>query len=195
MSAMTDAVLEDGEEIAALVGSNLRRLRTRNGLSLDRLAKSSGVSRAMLGQIELGRSAPTITVLWKIARALGVPVSTFTAVSCREAVILRANAAKWINAADGGVLLRALFPHEGPRREEFYELRLGPHTTEQSPPHAPGTRENLVVAQGVVDLVVDGDWHRLETGDAIHFLADRPHAYRNSEGGEAVAYLVVCNSQ
>src|SRR5579862_6217666 len=57
------------------VGPNLRRMRVHRGLSLERLAHASGVSRAMLCQIELGQSAPTINVLWKIARALNVPFS------------------------------------------------------------------------------------------------------------------------
>src|SRR5262245_47190505 len=62
-------------DLAPVVGANLRRLRVQRGLSLEKLAQSSGVSRAMLGQIELGRSAPTINVLWKIARALDVTFS------------------------------------------------------------------------------------------------------------------------
>src|SRR5689334_16779324 len=53
-------------DLAPVVGANLRRLRVRRGLSLERLAQRSGVSRAMLSQIELGQSAPTINVLWKI---------------------------------------------------------------------------------------------------------------------------------
>ena len=41
------------DDFAPAVGANLRRLRTRRGLSLERLAQASGVSRAMLGQVEL----------------------------------------------------------------------------------------------------------------------------------------------
>ena len=61
------------------VGHNLRKLRRRAEWSLQRLAEESGVSRAMLGQIELGQSAPTITVLWCIAQALKVPLDNFLA--------------------------------------------------------------------------------------------------------------------
>src|SRR5579859_5290767 len=66
---------EGAADLAPVVGRNLRKLRTQRGLSLERLSKASGVSRAMLGQVELGQSAPTINVLWKIARALGIPFS------------------------------------------------------------------------------------------------------------------------
>jgi transcriptional regulator with XRE-family HTH domain len=57
-----------------VVGSNLRRLQTTPGLSLERLAHASGVSRAMLCQIELGQSTPTINTIWKIARGLELPI-------------------------------------------------------------------------------------------------------------------------
>jgi serine O-acetyltransferase len=52
--------VQDNDEVAFLpaVGANLRRLRTRRGLSLERLAHKSGVSRAMLSQVELGRECP-----------------------------------------------------------------------------------------------------------------------------------------
>ena len=66
---------EEATDLAPVVGANLRRLRTKRGLSLERLSQLSGVSRAMLGQIELGQSAPTINVLWKISRALEVTFS------------------------------------------------------------------------------------------------------------------------
>ena len=57
------------------VGQNLRRLRTKRGLSMERLSKLCNVSRAMLSQIELAQSVPTIGVVWRVAKALGVPFS------------------------------------------------------------------------------------------------------------------------
>jgi hypothetical protein len=48
--ATTTHPTTENTDLAPVVGSNLRRLRTRRGLSLERLAQISGVSRAMLGQ-------------------------------------------------------------------------------------------------------------------------------------------------
>src|SRR5262252_9286275 len=42
------AAAAESTDLAPVVGGNLRRLRTRRGLSLERLAQISGVSRAML---------------------------------------------------------------------------------------------------------------------------------------------------
>src|SRR4029079_15482034 len=62
--------------LLATINTNLKRLRTRQGHSLERLAKLAGVSRAMLSQIETGKSVPTISLLLKVAEALGVSLAT-----------------------------------------------------------------------------------------------------------------------
>ncbi len=45
------------------VAVNVRRERKAKGLSLDRAAKLTGVSKSMLGQIERGEQNPTDSVL------------------------------------------------------------------------------------------------------------------------------------
>ena len=183
---------EQTTDLAPVVGANLRRLRTRRGLSLERLAQISGVSRAMLGQIELGQSAPTINVLWKIARALEVTFSALISARTQSgALVLRATESKILTSKDRSFSSRALFPFDEPRRVEFYELRLSAGSVEDADAHPPGTTENLVVTQGTIEIDVGGDTHRLETGDSILFEADSPHAYRNPGRGEAVMYLVM----
>jgi transcriptional regulator with XRE-family HTH domain len=186
---------ESAADLTPIVGANLRRLRLSRGLSLERLAKASGVSRAMLGQVELGRSAPTINVIWKIARALDVPFSTL--IGNRPAggtVRLPASKSKRLMSHDGKFSSRALFPFDSPRTVEFYELRLAPLAVESAEPHPPGTTENLVVSQGTVEVQVNGEHHLLATNDAIVFEADVPHAYRNPANVEAVMYLVMTYS-
>jgi transcriptional regulator with XRE-family HTH domain len=130
-----------------VVGKNLRRLRTERGLSLQGLAEASGVSRAMLGQVELGQSAPTINVLWKMARALEVPFSALiTSQSSGGAKVMRAGAGKRLMSSDGAFQSRALFPFDEPRRVEFYELRLTPKGVEKAEPHAPARRTSSTPA-------------------------------------------------
>jgi transcriptional regulator with XRE-family HTH domain len=180
-------------DLAPIVGNNLRRLRTRRGLSLEKLAQQSGVSRAMLGQIELGQSVPTITVLWKIARALEVTFSAL--ISERETessvMVMRGADSKILTSKDRSFSSRALFPFDKPRRVEFYELRLAAGSVEVADPHPPGTTENLVVTAGQIDIDIAGDAHHLDAGDSILFEADVAHAYQNRGRAETVMYLVM----
>ena len=174
------------------VGSALRELRASRNLSLDKLAYESGVSRAMLSQIELGRSIPTITVLWRIARALGVPFSCLLAgPTPDDPLVFRSGRAKVLRSADGSFSTRALFPLDQPHSAEFYELRLAPRGVEIADSHAPGTTENLVVTTGLLELKVRGSTLELKAGDATYFQADVPHEYRNPTAHEMIAYLVM----
>jgi len=181
-----------GGDLTPVVGANLRKLRVKRGLSLERLSQASGVSRAMLSQIELGRSTPTINVVWRITHALEVPFSSLLAEREGTGVaVLRRGEAKVLSSHDGAFTSRALFPFDAPRRVEFYELRLAPLAVERADPHSAGTTENLAVASGRLDVEVAGDVTTLLAGDALIFQADVHHAYLNRSTDPVVAYLVM----
>ena len=184
-------------DLLPLVASNLRRLRAEQRLSLEALGKRSGVSRAMLGQIELGQSTPTVTVMWKIAQGLGVPFSALLAGGAGsqpsappETVVMRAKGARPIPSGTGAFTSRPLFPGEG-SRVEFYEITMRPKQAELADAHPAGTVENIVVAQGALELELGGSVHKLQTGDAIRFAADRPHRYSNPGRSSALLYMVI----
>ena len=163
-------------DLTLVVAGNLKRLRAERGWSLERLSQAAGVSRAMLGQIEQGKSAPTITVVWKIVRALDVPFSTLISdPSAGRVTIIQAARSRMLRSRDGTFSSRALFPMDQPRNVEFYELRLAPFGVEQADPHPPGATENLVVANGSLELTIGGERALLVQGDAILFQADVPH--------------------
>lgn len=61
------------ENLARFLSTTLKQLRQQRGWSLSRLAEATGVSKAMLGQIERNESSPTVATLWKIATGLNVP--------------------------------------------------------------------------------------------------------------------------
>lgn len=187
---------EEDDEITQVVGTNLRRIRTEQKLSLDGLAQLSGVSRAMLSQVELGRSVPSIAILWKVARALDLPVSAFlNRRGDTGTVLIRANDSRVLVSNRGHFSARGLFPADGQQRTEFYELHLGRLAEERAAPHPAGTRENLVVARGSVEVSVADRRYTLATGDAIHFEADVAHGYRNLADSDATMYLVMIHAK
>jgi len=181
------------KDVLPVVAANLRRLRTRKGYSLERLARASGVSRVMLSQIELAQSAPTINVLWKIASALSVPFSALLGGEAETPTsILRARGAARLTSSDGSFSSRPLFPFgQGPRRTEFYELRLTKNGVERAQAHPLGTTENLIVAAGSVAICLGRERHVLDQGDAIVFKADVEHSYENLSDGDSSMYLVM----
>ena len=183
----------EAEELKRRVGENLVRLRKKRGLSLERLASLSGVSRAMIGQIESAESTPTIALLWKVARGLDVRFADLLGdEGSGDVQVLPASAAKVLRSSDGAFESRALFPFDSRRRAEFYELRLGGAHAERAEAHAEGTYENLIVQAGRLRLTVgDAEPIDLRAGDAVYFRADVPHVYENPGTRETVMYLVM----
>ncbi len=180
-------------ELSFSVSKNLKTIRSDRGLSLEKLAQISGVSRTMLNQIELCKSTPSINILWKIARALDVPFSfLINPIEKEGSVVLKQNEMKILTSRDGKFSSKALFPFDAPHRtHEFYELKLLPGSSEKANAHSPGTLENIVVNTGSLRLTVGKKVYNLESGDAILFEADHPHIYHNPGAISSIMYLVM----
>lgn len=64
------------DNISKSIGETLKRVRKERKISLDAASKLTGVSKAMLGQIERGESAPTVLTLWRISSGLKITLSS-----------------------------------------------------------------------------------------------------------------------
>lgn len=60
------------DDIRQRLACNLRRLRMGKGLSQEAYADVAGIHRTYISDIERGARNPTITVVEKLARGLGV---------------------------------------------------------------------------------------------------------------------------
>lgn len=63
---------DDDSEILASLGAAIREHRTAAGLTQAQLAERAGIGRVHLSHIEFGRKNPTVIVLVRLARELGV---------------------------------------------------------------------------------------------------------------------------
>lgn len=183
---------QSADQLAGIIAENIRSFRLRHGLSVEALARLSGTDHTVLEEIESRRGRPNIATLWTIAKALDVPFSSLLSRgSSGGTAVIRRRESKPLASRDGRFTSRALFPLEGERQAEFYELRLAPGTDEEAGAHAIGTTENILVGRGTVEIVTGDGEYRLEEGDSIQFDADVPHAYRNVGADDAVLYLVM----
>ena len=62
-------------DLGRIIAMNLKQLRTERSLTLGQLAKESGVSKAILSDMEKGESNPTINTIIKVSKGLNVPYS------------------------------------------------------------------------------------------------------------------------
>ncbi|QJT09269.1 helix-turn-helix domain-containing protein [Oceanidesulfovibrio marinus] len=154
------------------VANRLRAHRTRSGMSLDAAAAATGVSKAMLGQIERRESAPTIATLWKIARGLGISFSSFFP----EPSPAQPDRPLFPHDPDMRVVL--VFPYNPVTRMEMLRVTLKNHHLQRSLAHQIGVVEHVVPISGIIDVWYEDSWRTATPDSPIRFHADVPHAYR-----------------
>ncbi len=172
----------------------LREARRARGLSLDAIARLSGVSRSMVSQIERGESSPTVATLWNLTQALQVDFAGLLEGRAAPGIALtRAAAAPVIQGHGQGVAIRILSPPETAGRHEVYDLAFRDGGDLTSDPHSPGCQEHLTVIDGALTVTSGEDAETLGPGDTARYRADRPHAIR-ATAGPARAILIVQDS-
>ncbi len=169
------------QAIAEHVASTVKRLRKEQRWSLDRAAAETGVSKAMLGQIERGESSPTVSTLWKIASGFRVSFSTLFDSQTPALGELKRDSWESVWGDDSaGMQARLLFPYDPLLGFEMFMIELAPGAISESSPHAEGVVEHIVVVEGEMELRIDERWQTLRAGEGLRFFADRPHAMRNN---------------
>jgi len=183
---------ENPDAILNQLPSRLKSARTAQGLSLEAVAKLSGVSRSMVSQIERGESSPTIATLWNLTRALQVDFAGLLdgTQSPAQIEILRADEVPTIHNLGSGCHIRILSPPEEAGKHEVYELLIDEGGILDSQPHTRGAREHLMIIQGTAGLRSGDAQSTITIGDTARYPADVPHTIQ-AIGGAVRAFLVV----
>ncbi|MBV1869767.1 MAG: XRE family transcriptional regulator [Gammaproteobacteria bacterium] len=177
------------------LAASLKQRRARLGWSLSETAKQTGVSKAMLGQIERGESSPTVSTLWKIATGLNVSLSSLLETlpeEQKQAVTLLRDAATLRKQLDEeGLLISQLFPYDPQVSFEYFEMILPPGYERLSAAHNIGVLEFITVVEGTIEILSEGSWHALGKGQSLRIKGDLPHGYRNKEGDAVTVMCVI----
>lgn len=163
------------------ISLTLKTLRRERGWSLDKAAEETGVSKAMLGQIEREESSPTIATLWKIASGFKTSFSSFIEDIHSEfnQPMYRGGQTQQLHPADEKIRVMPLFPFDEQLKFEIFVIELLPSCEHLSPAHQSGVIEHVVVAEGKMEVLVNGTWQMLKKGEGVRFNANQPHGYRN----------------
>jgi transcriptional regulator with XRE-family HTH domain len=168
---------------AGEIGSNIRRRRQAMGLSLDALARRSGVSTTMLSEVERSVKNPTVKLAYQIARALGCTLTDLLSDRPLAAVtILRAKERRTLVDPESGVVRHGIASAlvEGRLELGWYELPPRSSTGEMSP-NRPGVLELVTVVEGTLTLVLGGEAHTLGVGDCATYAPSTTTEYRNDD--------------
>jgi transcriptional regulator with XRE-family HTH domain len=193
-------IVERSKKLGGRVSSRLRGLRDELGLTIQKLADRSGVSRAMISRIERDESCPTTPVLDRLSIGLGVQLSTLlgdtsyraTRAAQRAPVATRFQQKLWIDP-DSGIRQRTLTPPDTATAlgESLLPNAVTPLqlTDNLLPPNAQITfardagptirQQQLWVLSGLIELRLGEAVRHLKQGDCVAMLLDQPCALRN----------------
>jgi transcriptional regulator with XRE-family HTH domain len=175
----------------------LKAHRTRQELTIEALAKLSGVSRAMISKIERGETVPTASTLGKLAEALDVSISQLVGGRKEASALLtrRADQPEFVEP-ETGFVRRSLSPLYRGRGVDFVRntlpsgQRAGPF-----PSHRPGVEEHLFVQSGKLAVSIGDERYELAAGDFLFYPADREHTFEALGRVDAVFFIVIDNTR
>lgn len=178
-----------------VVGPRVKALREAMGLSLRDLAERSSVSAPMLSQVERGETSPTLSVAAKIAKGLDLSLSQLLRLDeTHHVVVVSKDQRRQGAGTSKGHNYEMLTPPLPGQRVALSEHTLKPGASTggegDKSIHEPGSRETVLLQQGELDLVIDGDRRSLTEGDSVTFDADLPHHFENP-GKTETTFLAV----
>jgi transcriptional regulator with XRE-family HTH domain len=170
------------------VGGNIRQLRMAKGLTLDRLATLSELTRGYISLVERGLKMPSIAALLRLAAALEVSVTYFFDPNSEPAArytLFRQEDRSTTKEA-GFELVALAAGRTGKMMEPF--LASPPMNSAFRASHA--GEEMLFVINGRIAIKLGGEELTLSKGDCLYFSSETPHEVR-SLGRQRAEILVV----
>lgn len=169
------------------IGAALRRWRKDRGLTLQAMADRTGLSIGYLSQIERDLASPTLDNLWRICKALDIPIHRlFAGNDAHGAQIVRRNERRVIRLPMSRVSYHLLTPPMRTKLEVLLvELEPG-QASDETISHE--GEEVGYVLQGRLKVRLGDREYVLEEGDAIWFESHIPHRFINA--GEDVCISI-----
>lgn len=163
------------------IGVVIRAERQKMSISLDEAARRTGVSKAMLGQIEREESSPTLSTVWKISAGLHIPMATLLAPGrTTEYTVNKLQDVPHVSEYDNRIRVYNVFPFDPVTGFDYLYIEIDPHTHYPSTGHPNAVEEYVVVTSGRLDMHIAGKLYVMESGDSITFAGNENHAYENT---------------
>lgn len=178
-------------ELDKIIALNLRKLRTERNLTLGQLSKLSGISKAILSDMEKGGSNPTINTIWKIANGLNVPYTRLMEEVEHEAAVIRAKDAVMQTGETEHYRVFCYYRSTPVRNFELFHVELDGESSNASIGHSEKAQEYIYVISGELILRTEQEDHNLQAGDSMVFDSSMSHTYLNRQ--KAMADFMVIN--
>lgn len=129
------------------IGERIRAVRQARGISLRALARQANVSASLISQIETGRLRPSVSTLYAVTGALGVPLSDLLESPSEKAEY---DAVPGLYPVATAGLVAMLAQNPVTERTAAAPDAASPATLADTATTTPGTRETITLDSGVM---------------------------------------------
>jgi DNA-binding transcriptional MerR regulator/quercetin dioxygenase-like cupin family protein len=159
-----------------LPGQRFRRLRTRRGLSLARVAKATGVSIGFLSALERGQMRSSVATLRRIARFYCTNILSLFETAGDNPRLVRPAQRKILETTPD-VRMELLAWGNTVMEPHLFRVKPGGGSGES---YSHEGEEFLHVLRGDFEIWLNsGEHYRLKPGDSLYFESSIPHRWKN----------------
>ncbi|MBQ9152404.1 MAG: helix-turn-helix transcriptional regulator [Solobacterium sp.] len=161
------------------IGSRIKALRIKNGLTLEELGSRTELTKGFLSQLERNLTSPSLTTLEDIVEALGVSMSRFFAEEDEEQIVFTKEDA-FIDEQEGRTI-HWIVPNAQKNKMEPLILELAPgESSKLIEPHE-GEEFGYVLA-GRISILRGSDPRRISVkkGETFYMKGNEAHTLTNT---------------
>lgn len=176
------------------IGNTIQKIRKEKSMTLGVLSEKSGVSKAMLSQIESDKVNPTVATVWKIANGLDVDINELTkviSITRRNFTLTKKSEITVLDCDQEGVHIKTLTPVNMIDDLEMYLINFSLKSALRSKAHFPGTEEFLTLLEGEVTVRAGDNVSVMHRDDFLAYHSDIDHVIENTGAIPALLHMVV----
>ena len=178
------------------ISKKLKQFRAERNLTLEKLASRTDCTKSYISQLEKGLTAPSVSMLGRLAGALDVHVADFFRdidIQEEEDWCFRKSKRRQIAYPDGKVVTQLLTRSMFQKKMQPIISTIKPGgTADQSGQltHPAGSQEFVLVMKGELYFQINGNEMTLEEGDTLYFNGELPHRWANTGKKDAEVLFV-----
>lgn len=171
------------------IGAQLRASRLSQGITLDQLARASGLTKGFISRLERDETMPSVPTLVQLCQSLSLSIGSLFA----EPEIQRVTHedAPRINMGGKNVDERLITPRSEDR-VQVIRSTLAPNAHGGEALYTVNCNvETLHVISGHVTVRFTSREEALSPGDTLTFPGITPHTWRTDEGGAEIMWTLI----
>lgn len=170
------------------IGTKIRKLRKIRGITLEKLAESTGMSYSYLSELENNKHSISISNLQKLAEYFEIDMIHFLEKPGRENILIRKKDRNSL-VTDDGIIFQAI-SSEDTENMQITFVTLPPNIPKKGQRRIhkhPQGEEFITVTKGEVIVIIEEEKYHLKEGDSVIFPSNKEHViYGGEKGGELI---------